>query len=291
MVRLDMSEYMEAHSVSRLTGPPPGYVGYEAGGQLTEAVRRSPHTVVLMDEVEKAHPDVFNVLLQVLEDGRLTDNKGRVVDFSNAMLVLTSNVGSRKILQMATSSDALSSSREQSYTKMRAAVKAELGSAFRPEFLNRLDEVIVFESLRPSEVETVAGLMLKDLFTRCEEEGFKVKCTPALTQLVVRGGFSTTFGARPLRRAVQRFCEDAVAEAVLSGFVGEGEELELDVCKKSGDVLLRNGKGKTTTHAATSGQGIEEDEVAMAAYDSAAAAEKKGPIDVKPPPVVTKPVL
>jgi len=268
MVRLDMSEYMEAHSVSRLTGPPPGYVGYEAGGQLTEAVRRTPHTVVLMDEVEKAHPDVFNILLQVLEDGRLTDNKGRVIDFSNAMLVLTSNVGSRKILQMAGEQG------DDAYPKMRAAVKAELGSAFRPEFLNRLDEVIVFESLKPSEVETVAGLMLKDLVERCDEEGFQVKWTPALTKLVVRGGFSSVYGARPLRRAVQRFCEDAVAEAVLGGFVGEGESLELDVDSKSGDVLLRNAKGKTQRHAVTAGQGIEEEEAAMAAYDAAAAAEK-----------------
>jgi len=278
MVRLDMSEYMEAHSVSRLTGPPPGYVGYEAGGQLTEAVRRTPHTVVLMDEVEKAHPDVFNILLQVLEDGRLTDNKGRVVDFSNAMLVLTSNVGSRKILQMATSNSPGGDPAE-AYSKMRAAVKAELGTAFRPEFLNRLDEVIVFEALKPSEVETVAGLMLKDLTDRCEEEGYGVKWTPALRQLVVRGGFSSTFGARPLRRAVQRFCEDAVAEAVLGGFVGEGETMELDVDAQSGDVLVRNAKGKTQRHVAKDGGGIEEEEAAKLAYDAASAAEKRSPVD------------
>merc|ERR1719316_715150 len=176
MVRLDMSEYMEAHSVSRLTGPPPGYVGYDEGGQLTDAVRRTPHTVVLFDEVEKAHPDVFNVLLQVLDDGRLTDNKGRTVDFSNAMIVLTSNVGSRKILELADSGE----DREVAYGKMRTAVKAELGNSFRPEFLNRLDEVIVFESLQQSEVEQVAELMLADLQKRCEEEGFGMSWTPTL---------------------------------------------------------------------------------------------------------------
>jgi len=281
MVRLDMSEYMEAHSVSRLTGPPPGYVGYEAGGQLTEAVRRSPHTVILMDEVEKAHPDVFNILLQVLEDGRLTDNKGRVIDFSNAMLVLTSNVGSKRILQMGGGQGG-----DEAYTAMRTAVKQELGSAFRPEFLNRLDEVIVFESLVPSEVETVAGLMLEDLADRCDEEGIEVTWTAELTKLVCRGGFSKSYGARPLRRAVQRFCEDAVAEAVLGGFVGDGGKLELDVDKKSGDVLVRNAKGKTQIHKATGGQGIEEEGAAEAAYDAAIASASV--IDVKAAPTKTK---
>ena len=275
MVRLDMSEYMEAHSVSRLTGPPPGYVGYEAGGQLTEAVRRSPHTLVLMDEVEKAHPDVFNILLQVLEDGRLTDNKGRVVDFSNAMLILTSNVGSRRILSMSQqeSSSTSEASRGELYTKMRAAVKAELGGAFRPEFLNRLDEVIVFEALRPSEVTVVAGFMLAEIAERCEESEIALTWTAALTDLVVRSGFSTTYGARPLRRAVQRLCEDAVAEAMLGGFVVAGEKLEIDA-DDNGDIILRNQKGKTQTYSPGASQGIEEEEAAMAAFEAASTAER-----------------
>jgi len=275
MVRLDMSEYMEAHSVSRLTGPPPGYVGYEAGGQLTEAVRRTPHTVILLDEVEKAHPDVFNLLLQVLEDGRLTDNKGRTVDFSNAMLILTSNVGSRRILQMAkdemmTGSEA--ADREASYGRMRVAVKGELGNAFRPEFLNRLDEVIVFESLRPSEVSTIAGLMLTELSSRCEESEVRVSFTPQLTDAVVRAGFSSSFGARPLRRAVQRLCEDSVAEALLGGFVVAGDTLRVD-SDNEGNVILENPSGKTRVHKASASQGIEEDEVAAAAFEAASLAE------------------
>jgi ATP-dependent Clp protease ATP-binding subunit ClpC len=258
MVRLDMSEYMSAFSVSRLTGPPPGYVGYEEGGQLTDAVRRTPHTVVLFDEVEKAHPDVFNVLLQVLDDGRLTDNKGRTVDFSNAMIVLTSNVGSRRILELA---GRQGQDREAAYRQMRAAVKQELGSAFRPEFLNRLDEVIVFESLQQSEVEQVAELMLADLRERCEEEGFGLNWTPKVKEFVARNGASSKFGARPLRRAVQRYCEDAIAQAFLEGFIQpeDGDFIELDV-SQSGNILLRNSRGQNKDFVPQSAQGIEDDE-------------------------------
>ena len=255
MVRLDMSEYMESFSVSRLTGPPPGYVGYEAGGQLTEAVRRTPHTVVLLDEVEKAHPDVFNVLLQVLEDGRLTDNKGRTIDFANTMLILTSNVGSRKILQTS----GLFKDADKAYSQMRAGVKEELGKAFRPEFLNRLDEVIVFESLNQDQTQQICGLMLKELVDRCEENEVELKYTKKLTKAIVGEGYSPTYGARPLRRAVQRLCEDAVAEAMLGGFVNAGEKLELDAGKKPGEVILKNSKGKTKVHEASAAQGIEDD--------------------------------
>jgi len=265
MVRLDMSEYMESHSVSRLTGPPPGYVGYEAGGQLTEAVRRSPHTVVLLDEVEKAHPDVFNVLLQVLEDGRLTDNKGRVVDFANTMLVLTSNVGSRRILQLNSSPSMASN--DQAYGAMRSAVKAELGKAFRPEFLNRLDEVIVFEALTQQQQGQVATLMLEELKRRCEESEVELVTTAKLTDAIVESGYSATYGARPLRRAVQRLCEDAVAEAMLGGFVQPGETLELDAGSKPGEILLKNQKGKTRVHEASAAQGIEEEELGSKAID------------------------
>jgi len=266
MVRLDMSEYMESFSVSRLTGPPPGYVGYEAGGQLTEAVRRTPHTVVLFDEVEKAHPDVFNVLLQVLEDGRLTDNKGRVVDFANTMLILTSNVGSRKVLSMqraagSASAKKNSAAREQAYSEMRAAIKGELGNSFRPEFLNRLDEVIVFESLTESEVGEVASIMLKEVVLRCQENDIELKTTSKLTDALVRSGYSPTYGARPLRRAVQRMCEDAVAEAILGGFVNAGERLELDAEGDGESVVLKNQKGKKRLHVPTAAQGIEEDKL------------------------------
>ena len=280
MVRLDMSEYMESFSVSRLTGPPPGYVGYEEGGQLTTAVRRNPHTVVLLDEVEKAHPDVFNVLLQVLEDGRLTDNKGRVVDFANTMLILTSNVGSRKILAM----QAAASGDETGYAKMRAAVKSELGTAFRPEFLNRLDEVIVFEALTQPQTIKVADIMLKELVDRCAENDIKLTTTKGLTEALVRSGYSPTYGARPLRRAVQRMCEDAVAEAILSGFVNEGEKLELDAESKEGEsVTVKNQKGKKRVHVPTAAQGIEDD--AMVGFE--ATPESDGTIRVTRPAPVT----
>jgi len=254
MVRLDMSEYMEAFSVSRLTGPPPGYVGYDQGGQLTEAVRRNAHTVVLFDEIEKAHPDVFNTLLQVLDDGRLTDNKGRMVDFSNTLMILTSNVGSRRILQLAR--DRVGERKDAAYDTMREAVKSELGSRFRPEFLNRLDELIVFEALDPAQVSSVVGLLLKDLSERCTESEVQLTFTDALREFIVYEGFSPEYGARPLRRAIQRCVEDAVAEALLSGFVAAGDVLEIDA-NAEGDVVLRNSAGAQRTFTPPASQGIE----------------------------------
>jgi ATP-dependent Clp protease ATP-binding subunit ClpC len=196
-------------------------------------------------------------LLQVLEDGRLTDNKGRVIDFSNVMLILTSNVGSRKILQMAGRDEG--GSAEQKYDRVRTAVKAELGSKFRPEFLNRLDEVIVFEALDTDQVSSVADIMLKELVARCADNEVTLTCTKALTAAVVGQGYSATYGARPLRRAVQRLCEDAVAEAMLSGFVSSGEKLELDAGDKDGQIKLKNGRGMTRVHEASAAQGIEDD--------------------------------
>ena len=278
MVRIDMSEYMEAHAVSRLTGPPPGYVGYEAGGQLTEAVRRNPHSVVLLDEVEKAHPDVFNLLLQVLDDGRLTDNKGRVVSFRNALLVLTSNVGSRAILDVAQrqqaaagggggggggffggggANDAGAAADSEAYRAMRSAVKKELGGRFRPEFLNRLDEVIVFSSLDRGEVSQVAQLMLDEVATRSADNGLPLRFSDKLKATLVEQGFSSTYGARPLRRAVQRVIEDPVAEAVLDDFAADGQ-LDIDV-SRDGALLLKNKRGQQRTVEMRQGMGIEDD--------------------------------
>jgi ATP-dependent Clp protease ATP-binding subunit ClpC len=259
MVRLDMSEYMQEIAVSRLTGPPPGYVGYEEGGQLTNAVRRNPHTVVLFDEVEKAHPDVFNVLLQILDDGRLTDNKGRVVDFSNTMILLTSNVGSQQALSIAQKPQGVGEEHDadKEYALMRAAVKAELGRSFRPEFLNRLDEVVVFESLKLNEVSQVATLFLDDFIQTCRENDIKLSTTPRMSEALAEAGYSATYGARPLRRAMQRMCEDAVAEAMLAGFVNAGENLEMDY--HDGEVILTNQAGATHMHAPMLGGGIEED--------------------------------
>uniref|UniRef100_A0A7S4B772 Clp R domain-containing protein n=1 Tax=Chrysotila carterae TaxID=13221 RepID=A0A7S4B772_CHRCT len=312
MIRFDMSEYMESFSVSRLTGPPPGYVGYEAGGQLTEAVRRNPHSLILLDEVEKAHPDVFNVLLQVLEDGRLTDNKGRTVDFSNAMLILTSNIGSRTILQLnqgdtadadaattaAKVADAAVDPQEASttttvtikrngvpvdgdkaapvaqtslerYSAMRTAVKSELGERFRPEFLNRLDEIIVFAALEREEVQQVATLLLAQLKKRCVEMELELRTTPHMERFIADTGYSPQYGARPLRRAVQRLCEDPIAEAMLDGFTSAGEMLELDY-SSSGGVLLRNAQGEERVHEYQEGQGIEDDDSKGSALDAEA---------------------
>jgi len=259
MVRLDMSEYMQSFATTRLTGPPPGYVGYEEGGQLTGAVRRKPHTVVLFDEVEKAHPDVFNVLLQVLDDGRLTDNKGRTVDFSNTMLILTSNVGSRKILSLAQQASGDSSQRKVQHASMRSAVKGELNQRFRPEFLNRLDEVIVFEALNTKELGSVADLMLKDLVQLCAQSNIKLSVTQKLTDALVDSGYSAKYGARPLRRAMQRLCEDAVAEAILEGFVKEGETLKLNHDGKQ-TVILVNQRGAKRMFKPSTAQGIEEED-------------------------------
>ena len=257
MVRFDMSEYMEAHSVSRLTGPPPGYVGYEAGGQLTEAVRRTPHCVILMDEVEKAHADVFNVLLQLLDDGRLTDNKGRTVDFTNAVLILTSNVGSRAIVAAAPDADAAAADADAAYARMRGAVRDELGGRFRPELLNRLDEIVVFETLKRDEVESVAALMLAEVAERCAEAEVALEIDGGVRALVAAEGFSPKFGARPLRRAVQRLCEDAVAEALLDGFAAPGEALQLGT--DGARLTLRNARGDTRTPTPPAAQGIEDD--------------------------------
>jgi len=247
MVRIDMSEYYDAASVSRLVGPPPGYVGYEAGGQLTEAVRTRPHTVVLLDEIEKAHPDVFNVLLQVLEDGRLTDNKGRTVNFANAMLILTSNVGSQAILDTidVESMDELDEEAETAaYQTVASSVRRELRANYRPEFLNRLDDIIVFRPLGRGEVESIADLMLAAVAGRCEEQGVQLEVGPGLKQRVTQEGFSPRFGARPLRRAVQRLVEDTAAEGILTGLTSEGSVLALDAPEDdaaSGEVLLSSG--------------------------------------------------
>jgi ATP-dependent Clp protease ATP-binding subunit ClpC len=236
MVRLDMSEYMEPHSVSRLVGPPPGYIGFEEGGQLTDAVRRRPYTVVLLDEMEKAHPDVFNILLQVLEDGRLTDSKGRVVDFSNAMLVMTSNIGSRAIVDALAPSaaaaaldDAAAAAADVAAAGAVAlAVRRELSSSYRPEFLNRLDEIIVFRPLGAAQLDDVAALLVGRVAAAAAALGVALRATPALRARLVAEGASARFGARPLRRAVRRLVEDPLSEALLEGFAAKGDAVDVD---------------------------------------------------------------
>ncbi len=232
MIRLDMSEFMERHTVSKLIGSPPGYVGFNEGGQLTEAVRRRPYTVVLFDEVEKAHPDVFNLLLQLLEDGRLTDSKGRTVDFKNTLLIMTSNIGSKVIekggggLGFEFSGDSVEDSQ---YNRIKSLVNEELKQYFRPEFLNRLDEIIVFRQLSKNEVKDIAEIMLKEVFSRLNEKGINLDVTDAFKERLVEEGYNPAYGARPLRRAVMRLLEDSLAEEVLSGRIKDGDKALVDI--------------------------------------------------------------
>ena len=247
MVRLDMSEFMERHTVSKLIGSPPGYVGYDEGGQLTEAVRRRPYTVVLFDEVEKAHPDVFNLMLQIFEDGRLTDSQGRVIDFKNTLLIMTSNIGSKVIEQGGGSNigfELVEGSNSQ-YNRIRALVNEELKQFFRPEFLNRLDEIIVFRPLTKLEVGEIAEIMLKEVCERLALKGIQLQITGRFKTRLIDEGFNPTYGARPLRRAVMRLLEDSLAEEVLSEKITAGSTAVVDV-GEDGKVKILSGKAAET---------------------------------------------
>jgi ATP-dependent Clp protease ATP-binding subunit ClpC len=244
MIRLDMSEFMERHTVSKLIGSPPGFVGYDEGGQLTEAVRRRPYTVLLFDEIEKAHPDVFNSLLQVLEDGRLTDAKGRVVSFKNTILIMTSNIGSKVIekgggsLGFDFSEDSMAETR---YKQIQAKVNDELKQYFRPEFLNRLDEVIVFRQLTKDEVKRIADLLLDQVMNNITERNITIEVSEAMKERLVAEGYDPSFGARPLRRAIARLIEDNLAEAILEGRVNNGDTVLVDL-DDDGQVMIQPAK-------------------------------------------------
>ena len=228
MVRIDMSEYMERHAVSRLVGAPPGYVGYDEGGQLTEAVRRRPYRVLLFDEIEKAHPDVFNVLLQILEDGRLTDGQGRTVDFRNTVIIMTSNLGAEGVRRQPFGFRPEERSAQDEMKELRESVDAALKKAFRPEFLNRIDETIVFHPLAQDEIVKIVELMVKDVQSRLAERDMTFELTPEAEVWLAREGFDPVYGARPLRRAIQRHLENPLAKMVLSGDVMEGEHVSVD---------------------------------------------------------------
>jgi ATP-dependent Clp protease ATP-binding subunit ClpC len=231
MIRLDMSEFMERHTVSKLIGSPPGYVGYNEGGQLTEAVRRRPYTVVLFDEVEKAHPDVFNLMLQIFEDGRLTDSKGRVIDFKNTLLIMTSNIGS-KVIEKGGGGLGFELGEDQdnsAYNRIKSLVNEELKQYFRPEFLNRLDEIIVFRQLTKSEVGEIAEIMLKEVFDRISQKGIELAVTDRFKARLIDEGYNPAYGARPLRRAVMRLLEDSLSEEVLSERLQSGDAAVVDV--------------------------------------------------------------
>jgi ATP-dependent Clp protease ATP-binding subunit ClpC len=216
MVRIDMSEYMEKHAVSRLVGSPPGYVGYDEGGQLTEAVRRKPYSVLLLDEIEKAHPDVFNILLQILEDGRLTDSQGRTVDFRHAIVIMTSNIGAGEIARNTPLGFSVSDDETGiSYEDMKSRITGELKKVFRPEFLNRIDDVIVFHKLTKEEIKTIVDLLLRRIRASLAERELQLELTEAAEDLLVEKGWDPAMGARPLRRAIQRYIEDPLADFVL----------------------------------------------------------------------------
>ncbi|MBO5461048.1 MAG: AAA family ATPase, partial [Ruminococcus sp.] len=222
MVRIDMSEYMEKYSVSRLIGAPPGYVGYDEGGQLTEAVRRKPYSVVLFDEVEKAHPDVFNVLLQVLDDGRITDSQGRTVDFKNTILIMTSNIGAHYLLEGIQEDGSILEENQK-------MVMNELRAHFRPEFLNRLDEIIMFKPLTKNDIYAIIDLLIKDVNKRLAERELSIVLTEEAKQYVVDGGYEPMYGARPLKRYLQKHVETLAAKLILVGNVGRGDQILIDV--------------------------------------------------------------
>ena len=237
MVRIDMSEFMEKHSVARLIGAPPGYVGYEEGGYLTEAVRRKPYSVILLDEVEKAHPDVFNVLLQVLDDGRLTDGQGRTVDFRNTVIVMTSNLGSQMIQEMASDAQGRASvaggrtleATEENYAAMKSAVMEVVGSHFRPEFINRIDDVVVFHPLGREQIRSIASLQVEILRSRLRERDIGLVLSDSALDLLGEAGFDPVYGARPLKRAIQNQLENPLAQEILAGRFGPGDLINVDV--------------------------------------------------------------
>ncbi len=236
LITLDMSEYSEKHTASRMFGSPPGYVGYEEGGQLTEKVRRKPFSVVLFDEIEKAHPDIFNSLLQILDEGRLTDAQGRVVDFKNTVIVMTTNLGTRDISKSVNLGFSQSSDEVGSYEKMKAKVSDELKQHFRPEFLNRVDEIVVFHQLSTEDIQHIVDLMVGEIETRLRDKDMGIELTPAAKALIAKRGFDPVLGARPLRRAIQRDIEDILAEKILFGDIHPGEIVVVDVAAEGAEL-------------------------------------------------------
>ncbi|MEA2608243.1 MAG: ATP-dependent Clp protease ATP-binding subunit ClpB, partial [Chloroflexota bacterium] len=278
MVRIDMSEYMEKFAVSRLIGAPPGYVGYDEGGQLTEAVRRRPYQVILLDEIEKAHPDVFNVLLQVLDDGRLTDGQGRTVNFKNSVVIMTSNIGSSAIAASGARAG------DTEYEQMKREVTEMLRAHFRPEFLNRIDEVIVFHALTPEDLEKIVGLLLSDLSRRLADQDLELELTPAARALIVREGTDPAYGARPLKRTIQRLVENPLARALVSGQFKPGDRITADADLGTGTIVFSS-EGATVVSEGPSRRdarrsaGNDDDAVGQGAGTGG---RQAGPLDLPP---------
>ncbi len=239
LIRMDMSEYMEKFSVSRLIGAPPGYVGYEEGGQLTEKVRRKPYSVILLDEIEKAHPDVYNILLQVLDDGQLTDGLGRKVDFKNTLIIMTSNIGVRQLKDFGTGVGFSTTAKKQSEEDTaKSVIQKALKRTFSPEFLNRIDDVVIFNSLTKEDIHKIIDITLKDVFKRIEILGYKLTLTDAAKDFLAEKGFDPQYGARPLHRAIQKYMEDPLAEEILKSNVKEGDTLKIDIDTKTNKLKI-----------------------------------------------------
>ena len=231
MIRIDMSEYMEPHSVAKLIGSPPGYVGFDEGGQLTEKIRRKPYSVILLDEIEKAHPDVMNMLLQILDDGRLTDSQGRTVNFRNTVIIMTSNIGARLITDKNTLGFTVTTNQKEEaqkeYENIKKDVMGELKKQFRPEFINRIDEIIVFHKLTDDDVKQIIDIMLKQVSTRLEKQNINVEIDESVKELISKKGVDTNYGARPLKRAIQNLLEDKIAEEILDGNIKPNKKVKL----------------------------------------------------------------
>ena len=240
LIRIDMSEYMEKFAISRLVGAPPGYVGYEEGGQLTEKVRRKPYSIVLLDEIEKAHPDVFNMMLQVLDDGFLTDSLGRKIDFRNTIIIMTSNIGSRQLKDFGQGVGfGTSAKTNQADTYAKGVIENALKKTFAPEFLNRIDDVVVFNALSREDIHKIIDIELGKLYARIDGLGYQLKLSKNAKDFIADKGFDKQYGARPLKRAIQKYIEDALAEEIINTKLKEGDSIKMDLNKKTNEIVIK----------------------------------------------------
>jgi ATP-dependent Clp protease ATP-binding subunit ClpC len=246
LIRIDMTEYMEKFSISRLVGAPPGYVGYEEGGQLTEKVRRKPYSIILLDEIEKAHPDVFNLLLQVLDDGHMTDGLGRKIDFKNTILIMTSNIGARQLADFGSGVGFGTKAKEDSRDEnAKTVIQNALRKAFAPEFLNRIDDMILFKSLQRESIHKIIDLELAKLYGRINDLGYQIQLTEKAKDFIVDKGYDEKFGARPLKRAIQKYIEDPLAEEIIKSHLKSGDTIKLDIEEGHEELTVKIDKPKS----------------------------------------------
>jgi len=268
LIRIDMSEYMEKFAVSRLIGAPPGYIGYEEGGQLTEKVRRRPYSIVLLDEIEKAHPDVFNLLLQALDDGQMTDSLGRKVDFKNCIIIMTSNIGARQLQDFGTGVGfGTGAKMSQEDFEKKNVIENALRKAFAPEFLNRVDDLIVFNALKKEDIHQIIDIELKKLFSRVTELGYNIKLTDVAKDFIADKGYDEKFGARPLKRAIQKYLEDPIAEEIINSNLKEGDTLVVDYSASDEKITMKVEKTKTTKESKTKESKNGEDKTGSTGED------------------------